>query len=172
MGLPEIAKTTEDGFVDLTFRLIDLERRPDGSCVVSARGLHQRQPVAFAASLSPVWEPKPLVDANVTLYWGLVHLLRLGEEGDHFVRALDSVYGTRIKSSTMRQQALFTAVGLGTDPRKLEDEDVKLKLFFDLAGPQRYAEFYLNIKARDDVIEVLEKDDEYRRNLVLSLAAG
>jgi hypothetical protein len=171
MGLVEITAGALDGFgADLSLKLIDLERRHDGTYVASARGMHKRQPVAFAASLSPAWEPKQLPGAGTMLYLGMVNLIRLGEEGDSFVRAVDDVYGTGIGCCTMRDRVPYTAVGLATNPLLVESQEVKMKLFFETGGPQRYAELYLNIKPQDGVVQLFEKDQAYRRAVVLSLA--
>lgn len=56
------------------------------------------------------------------------------------------------------------------DPRNIKHEEVKFKVSYDDPNVQDlYCEFYLNILVQDNVLELKEKDTEYRENIVRAL---
>lgn len=47
----------------------------------------------------------------------------------------------------------------------------ELKLFFETEDPEDYAELYLNINEKEHWLEIREKDEEYRRQVIKFLSA-
>lgn len=62
-----------------------------------------------------------------------------------------------------------TGITLDGDPRLATNEDVRVKLFFFEDDEERYAECYLNIVDSGRRVELNEKDEEYRGNVVAAL---
>ena len=58
-------------------------------------------------------------------------------------------------------------VSLGTDPIRITEEPLKMKMFVEPEGDENeYAEFFLNVDLRGKVVQFHEKDNEYRENLI------
>jgi hypothetical protein len=169
LDLPDVTAEAEEGFVDLDLRLIRSAAEDEGGHQVEAWGQHRGRPVAFAATLEPVWEPQPIEDTSDYWYWGWVVLQSVGSASDEFVRVLDTLYGTELGVQVMRRETRWRAVGLAHDPRRVSEQPVRMKLFFEHDDEARYAEVYLNIDFKAERVEFHEKDEEYRRPILLAL---
>jgi hypothetical protein len=172
VDLPDVTAESEEGFADLAFRLIRSDVGGDGAHHVEAWGQHNGQPVAFLAVLEPTWEPQPIEDTPNHWYWGWVLLRSVGTASDAFVRALDLLYGTSLGYRFMQKETRWRAVGLAEDPRRLVEQPVHMKLFFEHDDEARYAEVYLNIDSKAERVEFHEKDEGYRRPLLLALGGA
>jgi hypothetical protein len=172
--LPEVLSSDDEGFADLSFRLVDL-RKGDGVYHLVAKGQRRGRVVGFAATLTGDWDAQPLERTESNLYWGGVTMVSLGQESDEFLRALAEIYGIPERPAHMCATTEFAAVGLAADPREVVHRPVKLKLFFEprdrRAHEQGYAEVYLNVDPTQAVVELHEKDPDYRRPLIAALAS-
>ncbi len=166
--VPEITSETEEGFHDLVFGLATVTRVSDGSQQVTAVGTHQGQPVGFQASLSPTWKEGRIAD--IPSFSGVVTIRSLGVESDALVRAMDTLYGAKVKPTTMAKATRFAAITLGGNPSQLTDGKVSIKLFYESESEDRYAELYLNIDAPKHRVELHEKDEEYRMPVIRALS--
>jgi hypothetical protein len=90
-------------------------------------------------------------------------------ESDALAMALSRLYGLPHAGLRMLPEIRTEAVGLASDPRLIESEPVKMKLFFHSENEDRYAEMFLNIDRRAQTVELHEKDPEYRKDLVRAL---
>lgn len=169
MRLPQITSDQEEGFQDLVFALSDYSVGRAGDQKLRATGRHSTQIVAFDVRLGPEWNERPLEGVDVQLYAGSVTLSAVGPESDALVSAVDDLYGTHLSPEKMRRQTEFAALSLEGHPKKLESGPCKLKLFFESEDENRYAEVYLNIDLAGSRVELAEKDEEYRRPLLLAL---
>jgi len=134
--LPEITAESEEGFIDMVFR---------------------------------VEEHKLLTDGSTSQ--GTVSYRRIGPESDAFLQVLDGLYGSKSNPNGMAAETLFTAITLGGDPVDLASGPVKIKLFYEKGGDDRYAELFTNIDLSARKLEVAEKDEEYRSQIVRALKA-
>jgi hypothetical protein len=82
---------------------------------------------------------------------------------------LDELYGTKVLPAAMGAETRFTAVSLGGDPRDLDKGPVKLKLSFESANQEDYAELYTNVALVSRRLEFREKDEIYRPQLIRAL---
>jgi hypothetical protein len=71
----------------------------------------------------------------------------------------------------MAASTKFTGLSLEGDPSKLDDGEVKIKLFFESNKEEAYAELYTNIDLPSKKLEFAEKDPGYRVALVKALTA-
>ena len=123
----------------------------------------------FAVELSGEWEEQPIKGGGGYWYWGTALLRSLGSQSDAFLSALCTLYGVDRQTKSMRAETAFSAVGLADDPRRLSQQPVHMKLFFEHDDEARYAEVYLNIILEEDRLEFHEKDPDYRGALVQAL---
>ena len=168
----EIKVVSEYDFVDLEFTLVDRQRDADGVQRLVAKGSYDGRTVGFGVTLGPKWERQDVEDAQIWLYWGEAELTTLGDVSDGFVQALDELYGTDIGTLKMCDRVPFIAVSLAGYPPLLNEESVKLKLFFESDAEEKDAEFFLNIDLRSRSVQFHEKDTDYRRGVVLSLSCS
>jgi hypothetical protein len=63
----------------------------------------------------------------------------------------------------------FTGITLEGNPGDLPGGPVKIKLFHDKGGEDRYAELYTNIDLATRKLVILEKDEDYRRRIIQAL---
>jgi hypothetical protein len=63
----------------------------------------------------------------------------------------------------------FTAISLGGEPADLGKGPAKIKLFFESDAEDRYAELYTNVDLASGVLQIHEKDPEYRSALIHAL---
>jgi len=171
--LPEVTAAAEEGWVDLDFRIVRASRGPNGERFFEARGTHRGQTVALAAILGAEWDEKPLGDSGAFVYWGHGALMSVGPESDALVTILDDLYETKLGAMRMRQQVDFLAAGMGDDPRRIEEQPVQIKIFFNSDGGEKtYAEAYLNISLAEGRLGFHEKDWDYRPPLLRALAGS
>lgn len=168
-GANPVRVSSEDDFADLNFPLAaGPQSTPVGQRLL-AQGIYDGRGVGFAAEIHGEWVEKPLEDKSATFYWGNVTLRSIGEPSDNFVEVLSKLYGVPSKSSPMLAEITAQAVGLAADPRRLLEVPVRMKLFFHSQIEGRYAEVFLNLDVPGRVVQLHEKDQEYRQNVVRAL---
>jgi hypothetical protein len=170
--LPEVTASAEEGWADLDFKLTRLAPLPGGRRYLEGHGLHQGKRVGFAVTLGGQWSESPMEEAGGTLYQGQATLLSIGPESDRMLAVLDGLYGTNLGASAMHDEIEVAAVGLLTDPRQLDEQPVRMKLFFnaDHEGQPDYAEAFLNVVVPEGTIQFHEKDHDYRGALIRALS--
>jgi len=172
-GLPEVTAKAEEGWADLDFSLTRVAPLPGGRRYLEARGLHEGRRVGFAVTLGGRWSEREVEEAGGLFYHGQATLLSIGPESDRLVAAVDQLYGTVVGATSMRPEIEVTAVGLLTDPRLLDAQPVRMKLFFNAGkeGGPDYAEAFLNVSVPEGTIQFHEKDHTYRAALIRALTA-
>ena len=164
----EVKLVGGDGWVDLDLPLTEFNGRSNVYRLI-AQGLLDRTSVGIGVDIDRHWSPKPTEHKAITFYWGSVTLRSIGPESDAFAMSLSRLYGIPNPALRMLPEIRAEAVGLASDPRLIESQPVKMKLFFHSESDQRYAEVFLNIDRRAQTVEFHEKDREYRKNLVRAL---
>jgi hypothetical protein len=170
---PEITADSEDGgFVDLGFAIRSQETLPDGSQALHVYGVHHGREVGITVVLGTQWKAGALgPDVPLVTYRGTVTYRSLGVPSDALLQILDQLYATKLQLTTMRPTTAFTAISLGGEPADLAKGPTKIKLFFESDAEDRYAELYTNIDLANGVLQIHEKDPEYRSALVKALRA-
>lgn len=170
---PQLVTDLSLGFVDLKLGLSELVRQEGGGWRVRASAMHEGRPVGFAALLPALWEHQRR-DGQPDLYWGTVTLVSTGGESAQLLSLLGQLYGQPRTSGAMVGSVMFTAVGLASDPTKVETEPVHLKLFYEPAkgetADEDYAEVFLDIDTGAGTVELNEKDLDYRLPLLRALS--
>ena len=175
-GNPVIDQFSEDGFVDLTLRIVDLV--DDGS--------HYRFHLAASYDNCEVGLDVILVkgiksgfDSEMNLKKGRVYqkgvrFMKSGVESDRLVSALGMLYGAEPVPQTMVREETFTIIALHQGDLDFENECVKLKLFGKDGEPfdeNAYYESFFNVDLANRVVYWNEKDPDYRQPLLDALAA-
>lgn len=167
-ALREVKSVGEDGWVDLDLPLTEFSRETNRT-VVLAKGLLNSQSVGFRADLGAKWDAKRTDDGAVTFYWGTATLRSIGRESDAFVNEYARLLGQPGTDRHMLPEIKALAVGLADDPRFIGEKATKMKLFFHSESEERYAEVFLNVDRPGAVVQLHEKDPDYRANLLRAL---
>ncbi|ULT23240.1 hypothetical protein KUH03_29100 [Sphingobacterium sp. E70] len=86
---------------------------------------------------------------------------------DNFTRALSTLFKTEASSFKMLDTIGSTAFVLSGQPEYFDEEYIKTKIFFDDTNEKdSYAEWYVNIDLKNRILELREKDQEYRKNII------
>jgi len=173
-GNPVIDQFSDEGFVDLTFRVTGLVDD----------GRHYRFHLAASHHNREVGMDVKLVkgiqsgfDSNMDLvkdhvYRRGVRFLRSGEVSDRLVSAINELYGLGLPPKKMVDDESFTAIALHQGDLDLESEPVKLKLFGQDTEPfdeDAYYESYFNVGFSNGFVYWNEKDPDYREPLLRAL---
>jgi hypothetical protein len=175
-GNPILDQHSEEGFVDLTFRVSALsddgeyyrfhltashEKRVVGIDVVLVKGIQ----AGFNGRMN-------LVKKHV--YRQGVCFLRSGPESDRLVSAIGELYGAKSSPKRMVNQETFTAIALHQGRLDMESEPVKLKIFGKDGEPfdqDAYYESFFNVDLPNGLVFWNEKDPDYRKPLLRALSA-
>ncbi len=168
MEMSELIVEVEDGFVDLSLSMHAPSPDTENGCRFEARALYEGRSIAFAVALGTSWQAQD-VEGNFLFYWGEADLISLGAESDAFIQTLDQLYQTKTSATRMRRGVHFTAVSLAGDPSRLPADPVKMKLFFESDADDLCAEVYLNFDFLEQRVQFHEKDQDFRRPLILAL---
>lgn len=174
-GYPLLTQLSEAGFVDCSFRIVDLvETETDYRFRLV--GSHEGERVGMAVSV--VKGIKAGMDADVKLisdhvYRRGVVFTRTGPESDRLIRALAKSYGMRSDALQMVSSESFTAIALHQGDIRMESEPVKLKLFGrdESDNPDHdYYESFFNLDLKNGYVFWNEKDQDYRQPLLRGLS--
>ena len=170
---PEITSDIEDeGFVDLTFAILSHQTRADGSQELRVQGVHAGQDVGLIVVLGPKWKKGTLdPDVPIVTYQGRVEFRSFGPASNTLIRILDELYATNIDPKSFRSETTFTAISLEGEPADLAKGPTKIKLFFESEDEDRYAELFTNVDLANDILQIREKDPEYRAGVIRALRA-
>jgi hypothetical protein len=169
-NLPAGNVSTADGFIDIDLPIEKAES--NSQCLVSviARGTVEGANVGFAFELDTKWDEKPVDSMNLTLYWGKACIHSIGADSDAFLKLLADRYQLELAAANMRLHIEVAVVGLANDPRLVQSNPTKMKVFFNANTDRNYAEVFLNLDLNAKVLEFHEKDPEYRAPLLRALS--
>lgn len=109
-------------------------------------------------------------ETDQTAFYKGVIFKSIGSESDEFIKAMASLYGITTGKTFSSNPMPFTSFAMEKEPLDIERKPVRFKLFFDDTDELGlYCELYLNIDAPAGVLEMKEKSDEYRKNIVKAL---
>lgn len=159
----------QDGFLDVDLPLVSVADSGAGT-QVQACGQIEGAVLSLAVQLASKWEPHQLEGSEAFVYWGTGSLTSQGKGSDELVALLARNYGhDSLAARRMLPSVPFQVVCLEGDPRPQPTSNVRMKLFFFPDVASRYAEVFLNINNETGVLELHEKDNEYRLALLRAL---
>ena len=94
-----------------------------------------------------------------------------GPESDAFLQALSELYKVKTSPKKFSSEVYADAVVLEGRLSTMETKPLKIKVFFNAEGPEsKYAELYTNVDPSKRVLEIHEKDEGYRENVLRAFA--
>lgn len=173
---PILDQFSEEGFVDLTFEILDLvedethyrfniaasfEDQVVGMGVVVQKGIKS----GFDADMH-------LIQDHV--YREGVRFFRAGERSDRLIAAIGKLYESDEIATRMIDEERFTAIALHQGAIDLASEPVKLKIFGRDDEPideDAYYESFFNVDLPNRLIFWNEKDQDYRVPLLRGISS-
>ena len=147
-------ESAEAGFVDLSMGIDSMACDSWTSCTVHASGLFRGARVA--------------VDVVIQCPGGAGKMAyrSVGADSDALLAAMAQLYKLPPGSARFAETATADVILLDADSKQMAG-----KVFFAANGPKdRYAELYTNVDKQRRVLEIHEKDPEYRQNVLRGLA--
>ena len=166
---PPVRVSEEDGFVDVELPIHDVWRHADGTVVVVARGKFENEILGIVVELLPDWVAQPR--DGFCPWWGAVRITSDGFHSDRLLTVLGNLYGIKDESKSMKRSLQVQAVGLNDDPTQVQSKRTHMKVFFQDGGEDEYAEIFVNVDIPAGILELHEKDIEYRASVLRSLAS-
>jgi len=91
----------------------------------------------------------------------------IGKESDKLIEVMSKLYGQPKKVKFTNEKLPFTVFPLNKEKGTLENGRLHFKVFYDQEDDRNlYAEFFLNPDLKNGNLELNEKAEEYRQNIV------
>jgi hypothetical protein len=161
-------RTGKDDSKDI---LLDItsDKRSDSNHVYVAMGLYKGKTVGLQVTVKS-HGPNGVGAEGVNgggLVQDFVQFVSIGQESDDFVEAMSELYNQPIKSKFTSQKLSVSAFSLNSYPTDLDKKgEYKFKLFFQPDSDSLYGEVFFNINTDKRIIELPEKDFDYRKNVL------
>ena len=171
--LQEIWKPTDEGWFDVDLTITSVSE-DDDHLFVTARGLFRGSPVGlrihFLKGMKPGL-PDGEPDSTAFAEGGIAYE-SIGVESDRLLRAIAELYGLEPFNRQFAAQVPVTSIALEQYPFDVSKNAVRFKVFFNTNGREdSYAELFTNIDLPNRRLELHEKDEGYRSNVVRALTA-
>ncbi len=109
----------------------------------------------------------------------ILEIKTCGESSDNLLRLLSGLYKLKIDTTDhFISSAKLAFVDLNEFARSKFGKDAipqtdakEMKLFFESEDPDNYAELYVNINDKEHWVELIEKDEGYRQQVIRFLTA-
>tara|TARA_R110002096_G_scaffold261919_1_gene455493 strand:- start:107 stop:694 length:588 start_codon:yes stop_codon:yes gene_type:complete len=159
----------EEGWMDLILTITKKEKLDNGFWSLTCKAKYKDQIVGLKINIENGISGGEIDNPGVS-YNG-VEFKSIGKESDRLIEIMAKLYGQPIKTKFSNKNLIFVALSLNREKAILENGNFRFKLFFDENDEQNlYSEFYLNPDLPNGVIELKEKDEEYRTNIIKILS--
>lgn len=163
----------EEGFQDFVFSITDKTKLKSGFWAIKCQARYKKDIVGLKVYILDNLEPGIVendVD-NSKFYNKVIILESIGSESDKLIEILSKKYQEPIKTDFSHERLFFTVFPLNKEVANLKEKEFKFKLFFDSDNEKElYSEIYLNTDFPNNRIELKEKDEEYRENIIKALS--
>ena len=163
----------EEGWNDLVFSITDKEKLNNGFWSLTCKAKHDNQIVGIKINIADGMPAGLLTNRadNTSFASKSVEFESIGIESDNLIRAMSKLYEQPIQEKFRSDKLVVTSFPLNEKKAVLESGRFHFKLFFDDNNEHNlYSEIFLNPDLKKGTIELNEKDEEYRKNLILILA--
>lgn len=168
LASPDVRISEDHGFIDIDLPITAMSDN-DGLVKITSRGSVDGTEVGFEVDFAS----KGGSGVRSNLPVGVARIRSIGVPSDHFVMLLAQRYRLPMPAPRMVSSIDASMVGLEGDPQHVLDRTTKMKFFFFDSGPEeRYAEVFINVDAKNRILEFHEKDEDYRKPLLLDLTKG
>ena len=159
----------EEGWYDIFLKIAD-QNENDHSVIYIAKGLYEGKVVGLKLEVKKDMTAGLLPSAEINqnaFYRNGIQFFSIGSESDELVRALSKLYQFPTTNPFSESIAGAMTFSLNEIPVDLKSkEHYKFKLFFHDDSEDLYCEMFCNINLVDDIIELHEKDEDYRENII------
>ena len=159
----------EEGWYDIFLRITDRQEE-NNSVVYVAKGLYEGRVVGLKVEVNKDMSAGLLSSGEINqeaFYRNGIRFFSIGSESDELVRALSKLYQfptVKPFSESIVGAMTFSLNEISVD--LTSKEHFKFKLCFRDDSEDLYCEMFCNIDLVDDVIELHEKDADYRENII------
>jgi len=167
-----INMNTEEGFQDFEFNIVEYCKLENGNHMVKVCGEYDNKIVSIKVEfLANMISGVINNDFNSKAFYHEGIIIRLIEtESEEFVKALFSLYGQKNTGKKIVEEVKLTSYALEGNPGNFENENLMFKVFHDDNNRDGlYFELYININLSKSILEIKEKDVEYRKNICNTL---
>jgi hypothetical protein len=168
-NLIDITSKSEKGFHDLVFNIANKQLDKDNNWILTAKGQYKNIVVGFKIVIKNNINPG-IVNGKPDQFGMLKNagqFLNIGSESDNFIKILSELYGFKSDKKFTKNAISFDCFSLNSQKGDLEKADFKFKLFLDSQDSiGLYSELFLNVSLTSGLIELNEKDPEYRENII------
>jgi hypothetical protein len=173
--LIELTSNQEDneGWKDLTFTIVEKEKLDSGFWNLKYQAKHDNITVGIRIYILDNLEGgiKDSEIDNSKFYNEVIIFESIGEETNKLIEIISQLYNQPIVKEFSKERIYFTVFPLNQQKAKLVKGLYKFKLFYDDDNEKNmYSELYLNTNFQKNLIELNEKDEEYRENIVKILS--
>jgi len=168
-NLKQIDISDEPDFVDLQLTITKYWQDEFKNHICKVEGLWGKNTVGFEIAFRPDMK-SGMIDGEVDktrFYKEGINFYSIGKLSDNFIKALIGLYKTDNPTLKMKNRISSTTFLLGGEIENINQDYIKTKIFFD--DPEEkgfYSEWYVNIDLKDKILDLREKDSEYRRNII------
>jgi hypothetical protein len=170
--LEQIDKSEEPDFVDLQFTITKFWQDNLKNHICEVKGLWGEKIVCFQIAIRPDMYPG-IIEGEVDktrFYRNGVAFYSVGKLSDTFINALIHLYKFDYQKEKMNDITNATAFILSGNSQNFLTDYVKIKIFLDDNDEKGfYSEWYVNIDVKNKILELREKDSEYRLNIINNL---
>ena len=163
----------EEGWQDLIFSITEKEKLDNGFWSLTCKAKYENQIVGLKINIAdgiPAGIVNEEID-NTSFASKGVEIHSIGKESDKLIEVISKIYGQTNKSEFTSEKLTFTAFPLNKEKAILENGRFHFFLFFDENDERNlYAEIFLNPDLKNGTVELNEKDEEYRTNIVKLLS--
>ncbi|MCW3073229.1 MAG: hypothetical protein JWP69_298 [Flaviaesturariibacter sp.] len=167
---------SEEGWNDIFLKIIN-QRDNKESVIYIAQGLYNEQIVGLSVEVRKNMAAGLLPSGEINqdaFYRDGIKFFSNGQESDTLLKALSTLYQfptSNTFSKTIEGEGAMT-FSLNELPVDLcRREHYKFKLFFHDNSEDLYCEIFCNIDLTKNIIELHEKDEEYRENIIRTFAS-
>jgi hypothetical protein len=165
--IQEMKIDTSEGFVDISLNITEIKVNDD-YLLVTVENQYKKEKVGFQIEIFNQWKISQIENSNQSFYWGKGYFIISNENAKKYIEILSRLYSIEVK--TIQENKIpVEIVGLANDPKLILTQPTKMKFFFNSNNEKLYSEVYINIDAKNKILEFHEKDEEYRQPLILSL---
>jgi len=168
----DITSKTEEGFKDIILSVERLIKDDKGNLGIVAKGKYKDKTVGLLILVKGGMENgiKDGAFDRQAIYTGGIMFKSIGVESDNLVEALAELYEVKNKKRFSGHLIMFTCCALEEKELDLENRPARFKLFFDDNDSLGlYCELFCNINIPAKEVQIPEKDQEYRGNIIKAL---
>ncbi len=162
---------TSEGFSDI-FLTITSSNKTDTTNIYIGQGVYKNKLVGLKFEINSKLPFGITSDGEINSKGGFVRngvkFISIGQESDELINALSDLYNEPTRKPFSKKTISATVFSLNQQDADFNKNGYyKFKLFFNDDGDEKtYAEMFFNVNTTEQIIELHEKDNDYRKPLL------